>query len=227
MIRKGLSLTELLISSAVITVMLLAFADYSAGLFQVSSDHAKLLENIDQTRLSSGQITSEVSRAAYIYPKGIDISLYADHRTLTINTSNAIALLIPVKQQDGSNRYRFTAFYFQNAQEGKANLYEFHSSYDYDWTENTLPASQFAMYNGSSSLIMSDIVTEYTSLSYTVNYDNGVSDTVLKGLISDRTETSSDALINGVLLNITVRKKNDYTYNIKGVSENVPRYIYS
>jgi len=212
--RSGFSLTEIIMSVLLVSIIGLGLADFSANFFNVSYVHAQKLENINFTRYTAEHIAEEIAKSEYIYPSGITISL----DDTNIDTSGAIALLIP---EDKVNLdYRFTAFYIDSG-----NLIEFHGSSPHNWTINAIPADTLTTFSGSSQIIASDIDTENSQLNYNLNYNNGITDIVLKGEIASVLENSSEALIKGIKWDITIDNVETEKITVYGVSNNVPRYV--
>ena len=219
MVKKGYSFIEILISVAILGVIMLSLAEFSSDTFAVTYKHAKLLENANQSRLAIQRVSDEINRAGYIFPSGKSIILSGNNfSTVTINTNNAIAILDPINVANLT--YKFKAFYIQNS-----SLYEFASSSNYTWSSNALPVANNNNTTGSVSLIASNLANAATSLTYVMNYNNGITDSILTGSISNTTSDNTYALIKGIEWNLSIDKTQEQTIDIKGLSENVPRYF--
>lgn len=224
MIRNGFSYVEVLISAMALAVLTLSIADFSSNVFKVSFDHSKQVENAYQTRFSSEIIVSEILKASYIFPANRDFNLSGSGMNdISINTNDSIAMLIPVDPDLDSTKYIFKAFYFVENLSNKYDLYEFTGSSQISWSKNTLPSN--SSFSGFSSVVASDVIYDETDLEYVLNYDNGISDSILKGSISSVTPDNSYALIKGVKLSLVLDKKVKNTILIEGISRNVPRFI--
>ena len=102
---------------------------------------------------------------------------------------------------------------------------EMHSTNQYTWAKNAVPAETMNSITGTSQVIASNINSNNSQLSYTLNYNNGIADTALKGGISSTSVTSSKALISRVQWDIEVNKNGNEEITIYGNSNNVPRFI--
>ncbi len=69
--RSGISLVEVLISTVILAILMLGFAQFTSDIFNVSASHASQIDAVDQARLSTERIITEISEASYIYPANI------------------------------------------------------------------------------------------------------------------------------------------------------------
>ncbi len=226
MVKKAFSFVETLIALCVLGVIMLSLADFSVNLFNIYYDQSKQVENVNQSRISASTITDDITRAAYIYPAGQQITLSGDGiNTFAINTNSAVAVLIDDGYENGSHKYIFKAFYLEAQDDNISDLYQFCSDSNYVWTENTSPAYNMRTFTGSVSFVASDIKVVETQLNYIINYDNGITDSVLKGSVTNVTANSTTALIKGIDWNLLFHKNTDTSVKVKGISRNVPRFI--
>ncbi len=224
--KKAFNFVEVLIALSVLGVIMLALADFSVSLFHVYFDQSRQVENVNQNRVSVAAISDEISKAAYIYPAGQQIALSGDNFTsLNINTNSSVAVLIDDGYESGSRKYIFKAFYLSGQDDNISDLYQFCSDTNFSWTSNTSPASAMKSFTGSVSFVASDIKTDGTSLNYIINYDNGITDSVLKGSVTNVTANSTTALIQGIDWDLLFHKNTDSLVKVKGISRNVPRFI--
>lgn len=222
-LQPGVSYVEVVVSIGVLSILMLSLADFSSNAFGVSYNHLMQVEEASQTRFSAERMVNEINQAAYIFPSGLSISL-SGTKTVTINTSSAVAILVPTDMNANPVLYNLIAFYLVDNGD-KADLYEFKSSTGNSWPANTLPISKFASVSGKSSLIASDIDKSNSSLSYLMNYGNGLTDPMLQGSISGINTNVSTALLKGVNWNLVIKKAQSQTVSIKGISKNVPRFM--
>lgn len=211
--KKGMSFTEIVISTMALSVLMLGFSEFTASMFNVSANHANQIENVNYARLSSERVITEINKAAYIYPSNINIQLNGK----SINTNNSIAMLI--ENNDGN--YIFMAYYMNE----NNDLCEYISSQSYSWDKNTCPATSMLDFNGNFDIIAKNINIESTNLQYILNYENSSYDENLKGEIGNASVNSSNALIKGVNWNISQGINDLQTIQIKGISRNVPRFF--
>lgn len=230
--RKGISLTEMAISTAVLAVVMLGAAGFSTGLFNASATSSVQLLNVNQARELGQNITNEVINAKYIYPPGTTISLNAAHPAtgagwnFTINTDNSVAMLFSENLNNDENPlYGFIAYFLTEEPGGSAVLYQFIDDPSYTWDSNTSPASDMVNFTGNVSVIISDIDSADTTLDYIFNYNNGITDEILQGELSGVNINDSNALIKGIEWQIVQTNIEDHTIRIKGLSRNVPRFI--
>ncbi len=216
--RKGLNFTEILMATAALAILMLGFSQFTADIFNVSATHASQMDKVSRQRLISERILTQISKAAYIYPPNINITL---SNGVVINTSNSIAALIP----DPNEKYIFTAYYINNNLSENADLYEFTSDISYFWAKDYNPAANMLSFNGSIELLAENINPAGTFLSYVMNYENAPYDQSLKGESSGTTSNSSNALIKGINWIISQESNNNELIQIKGISRNVPRFI--
>ncbi len=215
---KGLSLSEILITCFVMAVIMLSISEFSWNVFAFSSKNSKVLEMTDQSRIFTERVTSQILMASYIFPSGIEIYLSTDTKSFSINTDDSIAFLV----EDSNGDYIFYSFFISDD-----DFYEFRAKYPYTWAENTNPVNDFSYSYGVLSLLGTDVVASESTLSYSLNYENGITDKVLLGTIGAVDTTASNALIKSIEWDIKISKLTDKTMTIKGVSRNVPRYIQS
>ena len=219
-IKNGFSLAETLISSTALVVILTSIANFSGDILSVSYDHTKLIERASQKRFSAERLSDQIKRAVYIYPENQSISLSGYE---TINTSEAIAMLVPVNPSDNIEECRFIAFHIRTDYDGKVNLYEF-SSYDtITWDVGEIPASTYNYFYGLSELISKNVNKDESFLTYTLNNAKTVSDTPLMGV--GVSVADPNALIKSVQWEIKIDDDPEYIVNIEGIAKNVPRYI--
>jgi len=215
--RKGFSLVEILIAISALAIIMLGVAQFTADIFKVSANHASQLNTVNYARLITERVITQISKAGYIYPAQLSISITGR----SINTSSSIAMLIP----DDNSRYFFVAYYSIDTSDGKADLYEFTSSNNFAWTKNANPATSMMSFSGSSSIIAKDIIKNNTTLQYILDYQNASYDSILKGSISGVTQNSSNALVKGIDWKIAQGTSRTQTIQVKGISNNVPRFI--
>ena len=216
--RKGFSFTEIIIATFALSILMLGFAGFTSNIFDISASHAGSIKNVSQSRFSTERITTQLNKAAYIYPAAVNLNLGGG---TIINTSDSVGMLIP--ESDG--KYRFVAYYINNNAQGSSDLYEYFSNNTYTWTENTCPATDIISFTGSASVLANNLNKAGTVLNYVLSYENAPSDTILKGNISNTAVTDKIALIQGIEWNILQRTANNEVIQIKGISKNVPRYI--
>ncbi len=211
--KKGISLAELVISALLLAVVMSAASGFAMSFFDVSYIHTEQMQNVNEIRSACSEITDDISNAVYIYPAGVTINLNSD---ITINTNNSVAMLFKENSQ-----YGFTAYYIQNN-----ILYQFTSPPTADWTNNTSPAENMLSFNGNiTKKVISDIDSANTSLTYIMNYGNGITDSVLQGEISSVATNNVNALIKGIDWHITQSNTTNQSLEIKEFSKNVPRFI--
>ncbi len=217
-VKNGFSFVEILMATTALAVLMLGFSQFTADIFSVSASHANQIRTVNDARFATERVITQISRAAYIYPAGITISLDGE---AFISTSSSVAMLIP----DSGGNYVFVAYYSIDADNGKADLFEFMSDDTYDWAKNTCPASDMTYFSGKSSIIARDINKNSTTLQYVVDYQNSVYDPILKGEISGVDQSNQSALIKGVDWRISQGTSNLQVIQIKGISKNVPRFF--
>ena len=215
--KSGVSFTEILISTAALAVLMLGFSEFTAGMFDVSASHASQIISVNHARFSSERIITEINKAAYIYPAGVNIQLSG----LTINTNNSVAILI----EDNSGDYFFVAYYTSENGQGDFDLYEYTSDYSYTWDKDTSPAINLTSFNGSAEVIANKINIENTVLNYILNYNNAPYDEILKGEIGNASASDTNALIKGIDWEISQGTTDTQKIQIKGISRNVPRFF--
>lgn len=208
--KKGISLTELVVTTVILAVVLLGAGGFSANFLDVSYIQSKQMQNINEMRTVSENIGNEIAKAAYIYPAGINLTLNGT----SISTNSSVAMLF-----EDDSQYGFTAFYMQNG-----DLYQFVTSPGHYWDDNTSPASDMTEFSGSSSKIASDIDLDNTALTYILNYTNGITDEILEGEVSGITTNDPNALIRGVEWEISQDNVENRIIKIKELSRNVPRF---
>jgi len=223
--RRGFTFVEMLISVTALAIIMLALADFSFNTFNISYNHTLQVENANQSRFSSERILNEINKAAYIFPANQNITLITDEGSDSINTNDAIAMLIPANTSQVSQQYNLVAFYLLDGTQDKKDLYEFRSSNSYNWSKNTVPISSFSTVQGNKSLVANDICENNTELTYILNSDNGVADSILQGSISGVSSDSPTALIKGVDWIIATQKNVLLKTEIKGIAKNVPRIL--
>ena len=168
--RKGVTLIELLISMIMLSVISISLAEFMSQFTNASFINCQQLEKVNFTRFTVERVIDEIKKAEYIYPASVTIAITGKN----INTDSAIALLIPVDKT--KLIYRFTAFYFSDSGTN-VNLMEMHSTNQYTWAKNAVPAETMNSITGTSQVIASNINSNNSQLSYTLNYDNGIADT--------------------------------------------------
>lgn len=215
--RKGISIPELLISTFALSILMLGFSQFAANVFDVSASHASQIVNVNNARLSTERIITQINKSVYIYPANISIHI-SDN--ITINTNSAVAMLIPSDNEE----YNFVAYYFKYSSGGKSDLYEFMSDYTYEWSKNTCPATDMLTFGGSSSLLATNINISNTTLQYIINYSNGSYDQNLKGGVSNVNTNNTYALIKGINWKIYNDSLPAQIIQLKGISRNVPRF---
>ncbi len=221
--KKGLTLVELLIAITTLGIIIMALADFSMNTFKLSFDHSEALQKTSQSRLFADLISTEINRAAYIFPGSHEVEITNDEGgTVTVNTDEALALLVKNKNSDS---YKLKVFYLIEGEDNKVNLNEFTSSNWRNWTFNTHPIDYFSGISGSSSTIATNIIKSETSLNYILNYNNGINDPNLKGTLGGANVNDSNALIKGITWDLTIQSKSPKHIKAGGVSKNVPRFI--
>jgi hypothetical protein len=229
--RQGISLIEILISTVVVGVLVMGMADFSAGLFDVSTKGNERIKNVSELRAVSEKISSEILSAAYIYPGSRNIHISGtDNKEnqsfdLTISTNDSVAMLF-ADIVGTTVKHGLTAYFIHSCENNTSTcLYQFTSSATYVWTKNTCPALNATNFSGNFSKIVTDIDADSTDLEYILNYSNGVTDNILKGQIGSVTDTNAYALIKGISWEISQNNSENQVIQIKGLSKNVPRFI--
>ncbi|MEW5819154.1 MAG: prepilin-type N-terminal cleavage/methylation domain-containing protein [Cyanobacteriota bacterium] len=236
---KGLTLIEMLVSSAILAILMLSLADYSASILDASDRHSQQLEKVRGARFSLERISEQVNNAAYIFPGDQTISFSIEYSegtgysfdTKTVNTSEAVALLVPMSGNNDSQTFMYNLVVFYIEENGSNNnlceLYEFSTGYpSIYWEENTVPSVNNA--SGTATKLTNDIEKDSDSLTYILNYDDSPTDKVLKGEIRGATTFDEDALIRGINWDFTIKKPGgSKDVELKGMSRNVPRYYYN
>lgn len=229
--RKGLSLTEMAISTLILALIMTGAAGFSSEFFNASATSSLQLLNVSQAREIGQNISNEIANSSYIYPPGVTIGLSTTHPAtdenwdFNINTTDSVAMLFGEDpNNDGNIIYGFVAFFLMEG-DGTTSLYQFIDSPSYTWDENTSPASELTGFTGNSSIIITDIDSVNTNLSYIFNYSNGITDEILKGEISGIAIDDPNSLIKGIDWEIAQNNVETQTIKIKGLSRNVPRFI--
>lgn len=239
-IKKGYTILEALTSMIILGFVSLALATFVGQSMNASYINSQQLEKIDFTRFTVDRILEEIKKAEYIYPSNIALTLVekdpldsTKSKSITVNTTNAIALLIPTAKQN--LKYRATVFYIETVEIKKDpnsnevcyyyNLREFNGETDYSWAKNSIPAESMLTLNGNSQILASNIDNASTSLNYILSNNNGLSDYSLKGDISSTAATSTKALISGIKWRIYINKLENEEITINGLSHNIPRFI--
>jgi len=222
--QSGFSYVEVLISVSVFAILTLCMAQFSSNAFNVMYKQGQQVEMTDQTRFSTDLIPGIINKAYYIFPAGKVINLTGTNlHTNQINTSSSLAFLI---SDNGSTpQYYFKAFYLADNTAGMSDLYQFSSSTKYSWDNNTCPVLNITTVSGTENLIATDIDKSQSTLTYLLNYNNGITDQILKGSISGITVDDDYALIKGINWNLSFNKAHVQVIQIEGVSNNVPRYL--
>jgi len=224
--KAGISLTELVISALLLSIVMLGAAGFSANFMDVSFRNSKQMVNVNEARAITENIAKEISTAKYIYPAGIDIVLSpSGGSAVTISTNSAVALLFEEEASGGGHSYGFTAFYPAPGSNGGTDLHQFTTAPDYTWDDNTNPATSLLSFSGSSTRIISDVDTSNSSLAYILNYNNGLTDEILRGAISGVATNSPAALIRGIDWQLAQSNVESRTIVIKELSRNVPRFF--
>lgn len=232
--NKGYSFVEMLISIVILSIVLLSVAEFASNVLNITSRHSQQIEKAVGTRISAERISDKINKAAYIYPGNVDLTLNINGGgQITVSTSDSVAILIPSMNQwddlqlpEDQIFYDIVVFYLVDQTDGSSNLYEFVSDgYVFIWGVNTSPLGYSTSFDGTITLLTEDIDTANSNLNYILNYDNGISDTILKGEVSNATVNDTDALIQGVEWNLAIKKFTDSTVSIKGVSKSVPRCL--
>jgi hypothetical protein len=215
--RIGFSFTEILMATVALSILMLGFAGFTSNVFDVSASHANQIKTVNQARFSTERVITQINKAAYIYPANISLTLAGKN----INTSNSVAMLVP----EDNGEYRLVSYYLQDNAKGSSDLLEFFSDDTYEWTENTCPADNIINALGSSSILADDIDKNNTTLEYILNYQNAPTDKILKGEMSNYVATNKYALIKGVYWKIYQGTTQNEVIQLKGTSENVPRFF--
>ena len=79
-IHKGFSLIEILVSTIVLSILMLGFAGFTSGVFDVSASHADQIKSVNQARFSTERIITQINKSAYIYPS--DVSLFLSGKSI-------------------------------------------------------------------------------------------------------------------------------------------------
>lgn len=236
MMNKGLTLTEMLISSVILSILMLSLANFSFDILNVAEKHSGQIETTQSSRFSLERITEQIRNASYIFPAGQDIGFTVEFNgdtgysfnSETVNTSNAIALLVPFAgnpfyQDSETPVYNLIIYYLEKNTDGTSNLREFSTSYpSVYWSINSIPEEGTSY--GSSTILAKDIVTDSSDLTYILSYDSSSTDTVLKSELQNAEVSDSNALIKGIDWDFTL-ERNNTNVNVKGISRNVPRNI--
>jgi type II secretory pathway component PulJ len=236
MIKKesGVNIFEVMIATTILTIVTISLAEFAFNLTDAANIHSQEIEEVMDMRNASERIRDKVKRAAYIYPSGVDLELYAynldSEKTLyQTNTSNAIALMVHNNQDlDSSSSYFYHIYvYFlrENTDENTYELCELASAADYNWSINQNPAEYHTTINGWVTVIAKDIDPQNTYLTYYLNPVNGKTDYSLIGEEGGVSTYDLNALIKGISWDITMIKNNSLEIGIKGFARNVPRNI--
>lgn len=223
MTKNGYSFVELIVSFIILSIVMLAAAEFTASTFQTSYNHSFQVRRANNDRFSTERIFSQISIADYIYPANTALTFQVGSNNIQINTNTAIAYLLNDGTSLTSPKYFFKAFYLVDKNNNLADLYEFTSQTAYSWSVNSLPS--ISQPSGSSSKIASNINKNDTSLSYILNYESGATDSILTGQLAGSSTSSTYALIKGIDLKLIVEENNKRTIEIKEMSNNVPRFI--
>lgn len=218
--KKGVSLLELVVSISIFSLIMLGTAGFTMNFMDTSYINSKQMMNVNQTRAISESISNEISNAVYIYPSGINIVL---NSSTTINTSNAVAVLY-AEEVSGVIKYGLTAFFTRANENETRDLCQFSSAPIYSWNANTSPASNLKAFEGSISVLATDISSTDSSLTYILSYSNGLVDKVLEGQINGAQVNEETALIKGIDWQIAQNNVESTTFKVKEMSKNVPRF---
>lgn len=234
--NRGVTLVELLVSAAIISVVTLSLFDFSMNVLNAAEKHTHQLENIKGSRLSMERITEQINDAVYIFPMNKDLSFsvaqgFESFETESVNTNNAVGLLIPFTGNDtlcGTTPcYNFVVFYLkQIGDTDYYDLYEFSTAYpSVEWEENTIPS--VSGQSGTETLLATNVQPVRDSITYILNYNDSPTDKILKGAVRDALVDDDDALIRGVEWVLSMKKPNGESVdiNIRGISKNVPRFF--
>lgn len=239
MSNKGLTLMELLVSTMILSILMLALADFALDILNVADRHSQGIEKAANNRITNERILEQVHNSEYIFPKGYSINVSTEsmengiwnYGNETIDTDEDIAMLVPANIDEdygysGDTKcYNLVAYYTKSNSLEKTDLYEFTTNWpSYCWEENTIPNISSAY--GTSTKLSEKIQADSIDLSLILSQEGGSSDTVLKSKLQGATEDSSNALIKGIELSFTQNNPEGETdVIITGLSRKIPRYI--
>lgn len=224
--KNGYTLLELLMSFIILAIIMLSASEFTVSIFKSAFSHSIQLKNANNARFSAERVFDQIGIADYIYPANINLSLNIGGSVTSINTNNAVAYLLSDQTDSTPPNYYLKVFYLQKNSDGYYDLYEFSSNTAFNWDINTAPSTNITSATGTSSKIAENIISEESSLSYTLNNDNGVTDSILLGSISNTATNNANALIKGISWSLKLQLQNR-TKNliIEELSDNVPRFI--
>ncbi len=229
--KKGFSLTEAILSTLVLVMVMMGAAFMSEDFLDVTSNNSLQLMNVSQAREITQSITYDVTNAGYIYPPGVTIAISTTHPdtgqswNFNISTNDSVAILFSDGTDLSGNPLYGLVVYFMEADGERTTLYHFVDNPSYSWAENSCPAENLTSFTGVTSGIITDVNRGNTTLNYVFNYENGLTDEILQGQISGVAIDNPEALIKGIEWEIAQGNIEDQTIRIKGLSRNVPRFI--
>lgn len=239
--NNGFSFVEMLMSLCLLVIVSMALTEFATNTLDFADSHTRQVERAMGTRLASERITELISQASYIFPANTDFILNStqfesdsrngEEELMTtvdvqdVNTSDAIALLVPARDVMDTKEYKLYVFYLANGTSGNRNLYEFSADTYKQWDANTLPASTFNDSDGTSTLLAKDIIQDLSQLSYILCPNNSSTDTSLLSAKSITNTSNPQALISGASWTLVVASAGKVSFSVKGVAKNVPRYL--
>lgn len=237
--NKGLTLTELLISTMILSIMMLALADFSLDILNVADKHSQNVEKALNNRVTNEHIIEKLHDAAYIFPKGNTINLSVEsvedgigsYSQESIDTDDSIVMLVPPNidedyaYQGDTPCYNVVAYYTKTKTLSHSNLYEFSTSWpNFCWAENTIPDISSAY--GTATKLSEKIQSDSIDLSLVLSQESSSTDSILKSERKGANENSTDALIKGFDLSFTQDlPEGEIDVTFTGLSRNIPRYI--
>ncbi|MGD9581262.1 MAG: PilW family protein, partial [Vampirovibrionia bacterium] len=176
--NKGFTLVEMLISSMILTILMLSLAQLSFNFLNIADKHSNQIEKTQYSRFSLERMTEQIHNAAYIFPKGQDISFSIEksagasytYSYQSTNTDNAIALLVPFAgkhyyEDSETPIYNLIIYYLESNADGTSNLIEFSTSEPcVYWSLDSIPTEGSP--SGTSTILAKNIKTETSNLTY-------------------------------------------------------------
>lgn len=226
--KKGLSMTEMLVSVSILGVLMLATAEFASTTLKTSYKHTQQVMGIKESRSISERIEQRLDSAEYILPPGKSMNLCTNYTTgstsgcITVNSSEALAMLIP--SLDNTLKYNIVVFYMYTNSNNVTSLFEFVSDASITWTKGTVPVTNFYSVYGNNSAIASNVIEGESPLTLYLADVDSPSDPLYGS--GKRSSTDTDALINRVYWPIIFTKNNNnINVTINGVPKNVPRFL--
>ncbi|MGL4609124.1 MAG: PulJ/GspJ family protein [Trueperaceae bacterium] len=164
--RKGFTLVELLVATAIFSIFLGALTFFFSSNSRISNQQMSSADANLALRQSLLRMTEIVTQASYIYPSGITVTLTNNHTALT--GANALAVLVPAGTtycQLTTAKYCGYVFSLENranyintlgaADVAGSALIEWRKD-ELVWNANTVPASTLLDWKTATSSPMAD-----------------------------------------------------------------------